>query len=254
MSERHTRKLRKLSISKAHIASLSADHVAVLASFSYCISEVNALWRVYDACIYKKTGNQHLELAVSIQKNTILRVWSAKLFEFSEGLGKIKGDTKLTAFLNAVRADLEAPTGFPKGDSLAGRFRHESTFHLYVDDLKKRLKFTTADASTDFYFDEGHANSFFPFGEEVVFAASFNRYVGNSMNEESIEFIRLWGEWVVSASKKIIYIFEDFLNKFVFSDDNPPNWTFLEIDLDPGMIASPQSAKVPLFLADDVSK
>jgi hypothetical protein len=250
----HQRSVRKLSVPKAHLASLSEERVAILAAFSFHLTEINVIWRAYNCCTHQLSGDMDTDLAIAVQKNTFLRIWSSKIFEFLEGLPKRTTDKQLEAFLSHVKAKLATPKALtgPK-DSLASRFRHEATFHLNVEAIAKRLKYTSSQTCTDFYFDVAEANSYFPFGDETVFATSFNRYIESVAGNDRLETMKFWSDWIVSSSRELIYLFSDFLTDFIFDGQPTPDWTWTDLNLKEGMVAKQGKATIPLFFEIEVT-
>lgn len=248
MKEESHRKMRKLSIPKEHIASLSDERVALLAAFSYHLSEVNVFWRVYNCCTHSASGKGDADFSISIQKNAILRVWSSKIYEFLDGLPEKTDDKKLSEFIKTIRSKLNPPKEVSTfKNSLAARFRNEATFHFTVESIKKRLKYTSQATTTDFFFDEVETNSFFPFGEEAVFVTSFNGYAPSSSKEEQLAAFEAWLEWIQRSSRELNYIFDEFLVDFIFSDQFVPDWRWVNLELEEGMIAKFGEMSIPLF-------
>ncbi|MFS4580992.1 hypothetical protein [Phaeobacter sp. C3_T13_0] len=240
-----------MEIPKSTIQDLPEETIAVLAALSFAISEVNALWRIYDSCKFRTTGNEDVDSAISIQQNLVLRIWSAKIFELAVKLDCEINDAALKGFLESAKEKLlEGEEQSLK--SIIGNFRHEATNHLNVGHIKKkRLGHVSTAATTSFYFDEREANSFFPFGEEVVFAACFNRTVGQRKTEERLPAFADWLSWIIRASKALMPLFDKFLQEFVFKGREQPSWQWIELELEPGMVAGAGDQKVPLIIVED---
>ncbi|WP_205877292.1 hypothetical protein [Leisingera sp. NJS204] len=250
-STKNVRRVRKLDIPKSSIQNLPEETIAVLAALSFAISEVNALWRMYDSCKFRTTGNEDVDSAISIQQNLVLRIWSAKIFELSDELDVKIEDVALKDFLTKAKEKLLEGGGVAL-KSIVRNFRHETTNHLNVSHIKKKhLGHVSTAASTSFYFDERDANSYFPFGEEVVFAGCFNRTVGSRPKGERLPAFADWVSWILRASKALMPLFDEFLQEFVFKGREQPSWQWIELELRPGMIAGAGEQKVPLIIVEE---
>lgn len=81
-------------LSKSDVAKLPKDQHAVIAVLCFIASESNALAKTYIAASHEDTGETVIDTSLSILRFTILRAWSAKLFEVSEFLGFRASTTK----------------------------------------------------------------------------------------------------------------------------------------------------------------
>jgi len=78
--------IRKLELSEKDFAEIPDDQKAALAAVSHSINELNVLKRLYLFSCPTDQPQNEFGIAFWIQQLTILRAWSAKLFELQKFL------------------------------------------------------------------------------------------------------------------------------------------------------------------------
>ncbi|MFN8993274.1 MAG: hypothetical protein ACK5X3_06380, partial [Pseudomonadota bacterium] len=158
---------------------LSDDEKAALSIVCFAVTEVNALMRIYAFAEHHFTGNAAIDYGMLAQSHSLLRCWSAKLFEFSEFITfKDKNNRTSTPSLLALSKKHVAAFDVLKsanGYGAARYLRHETTNHYFLDPVRKNLPHVSDRANCNFYLHQLNGNSHFPMGEEVVFVGRLNR-------------------------------------------------------------------------------
>lgn len=189
--------LYELRLSPSDLREASDEAVAMIAVFSYAVSELNSFLRLYISSLHE--GCQPpLDHAVAIQKISLMRVISSKLFEFVEFLRFPKlspTDPSLRAFSAKMCADFNS-LGTRAGFETARRIRNEATSHYSFGAALKNVKHVSDRANFNMYMHRNQGNCFYPLGEEVMFMGAMNRY-GHSIRSaaEREELFRIWFEW-----------------------------------------------------------
>jgi hypothetical protein len=229
------------------------EHAAALAVVSYAVNEVNILQKLYLSARHPFCGDDAMDSLVAAFHFVILRTWSAKLFEFSEflsfgGQKKKTSDECLLSLADAALVDFE-PLKTSTGYELARNVRHEASNHYSFDAAKKNLKFLSKSANCKFYIHKEGGNSFFPLGEELMFAARVNRYGDHiTSKEERMKLLGEWMDWNLGASRWIDRVHAEFAKKLVF-DRFPDKFAQEKMWwLPPEFVGTTTEVTVPIFL------
>lgn len=241
------------SLRWADLRDLPEDQVAFLGVLSYAVSEVNALSGIYIFSSHPMIENEAIDNAILIQRFVLLRSWSARLFEAIEllenGVKKRQiSDQDLLEFVKECLKELSAIKS-SKGYELARDLRNESTNHYSFSTAKKNLKHISDRANCNMYLHEKKVNSFYPFGEEVMFVGRLNRH-GASLRtrDKKSNLLDLWISWNLKATQLIGDIQVEFFKKFLlerFPDKfghERPYWIPREL------ASTVEDKHVPIFL------
>ncbi|WP_299026012.1 hypothetical protein [uncultured Sulfitobacter sp.] len=252
MSETTSVKLKSVSFNYDQFCRLSEHEQILLALLSYAISETNALWRVFVCAIQTTTGTVQVDQAVAVQRGVLLRTWSSKLFEFDKALKDLrqrpKIDPALKSFVDDMRSKLAGPdkTKIPK---LVEEFRNEAGNHATVSAAKKNLDFLSKTAPLNMLFSDLEANTVLPLGEELFFAARYNRYLSETGKDRlSIDPFEEWLAWNQAATRELMAFIDEYLTTFVFKEKCHSEWEEIELHLSKVFADSASGRQVPIFL------
>lgn len=233
---------------------LSDDQKAALSIVCFAVTEVNALMRMYAFTEHDPSGKAAIDYGVLAQSHSLLRSWSAKLFEFSEFITfKDKNNrTSDKALLHlsekhtATFENLKLASGY----GAARYLRHEATNHYLLDPVRKNLPYVSDRANCNFYLHQLNGNSHFPMGEEVVFVGRLNRdSVRLATEEEKKKTYRDWWTWNLSATNWLNEVHLDFYREFVAPLVKATGKTARRrvYWIDPRLVGVPEQEKVPIF-------
>ena len=154
-------------ISVREIKELPLDHQACLSVLCHAVSEANALSRTYISTMDAKSPDSAIEIAINIQRFTILRSWSGRLFEavgFLETLVGQKPKSKDRLVQNLATEALENFNSLRsgRGYKLARNVRNEAAFHYGFDAARKNMTNVSDRANFNLYLHEMNGNSFYP--------------------------------------------------------------------------------------------
>ncbi|MFV1464268.1 MULTISPECIES: hypothetical protein [unclassified Phaeobacter] len=197
---------RELQLSFKDLEDVPEDAVALFSISSYAVSELNVIARMLLAVMHAPEKDTAISAAGFIQTSCALRYWTLKLFEFYECMRSIvegKGE-KHQSVICAVEAavsnfkELKEDSSF----SLARNVRHEAAGHYSFEAAKKNIRFVAPNAIASMYVHQQAGNSFFPFGEEVMFVGRMNRH-GSSLksDEERVQLVSALFAWDKRATK-----------------------------------------------------
>ena len=197
--------LFEYQVPKSSLEQLSREQTAILGILSYAVSEVNALAKFFIIAQQDKTGENPIDIASMIHQNVILRTWSAKLFEVMEFAGT--ADKRLLASDDDLRVDFEEALleldelKSTEGFSTARVMRNEATSHYSMKAALKNIDYMSEDAECNLYLGELNGNSFYPFGEELMFVARMSRQGKNSRSKaERLAQFWDWHDWNIAMN------------------------------------------------------
>jgi hypothetical protein len=79
--------------------------------------------------------------------------------------------------------------------------RHEVANHYTLKAAKKNLRFISPEADLSLYVHELRGNSFYPMGEEVIFAGRLNRHLsGSAADIPPSDAFDEWLDWSLKAT------------------------------------------------------
>lgn len=212
--------LWEYSVTKEEFDTLEPDLAAALSIVCYAYSEVNALMRLYLFSIHNHVGSDVVDTMGEIQKNTLLRIWSAKLFEladFMELKKYSKTNNQELVALACVARKLFAPLKKDAAYQTVRLIRNEATSHYALAPAKKNLEFVGEGAALSIIQHKIGGNSFNPLGEEVMFIGRMNRAAQHlDTKEKRIEFHKQWFNWNVEATKWLSKVQTQFAKKILF--------------------------------------
>lgn len=238
---------------------LSVDEKALLALASYAATESNTISKLYLFSTHKMTGDEVVDSAISIQIMVLLRYWSAKLFEFFESISEIAG-ARGTSEENVIRLANESFEAFSqledsRGYEIARAIRHEATNHYSFKAAKKNIVHVSERANCKLFLHKKDGNSWYPFGEEVMFSGRINR-AGASLKtkEEKQKTLEDWLEWNLVATRWANKTYELIAKDLVLR--RLPNRRPREkiLWLDPELVGNIEGRKTPVFLRNETNK
>lgn len=196
-------KLNKFRLTAEELADLPKDQVAAFGVSCHAINEIHAMNRIYLFAGHQKTSYPDIDVAALIQRLTLLRVWSAKIFEYSE-FTKFKGKYNRTKDRILQELSRQAQEKFASlcdntGFESAKRLRNESTNHYCISPARQNFNHIAPSIDASFFLANKRGNSFFPFGEDLVFGGSLSRYAEQESTSIEVQ-IADWVDFNIEAS------------------------------------------------------
>jgi hypothetical protein len=232
---------------------LSDDEKAALSIVCFAVTEVNALMRMYAFAEHHFTGKAAIDYGMLAQSHSLLRSWSAKLFEFSEFItfkdkNNRTSDPSLLALSKKHASTFEA-LKTENGYGAARYLRHETTNHYLLVPVRKNLPHVSDRANCNFYLHQLNGNSHFPMGEEVVFVGRLNRDGAHlATDEEKRKTYSDWWTWNLSATKWLNAVHLDFYRELVVPLAKAKTARRRAYWIDPRLVGVPEQDKLPLFM------
>ena len=232
---------------------LSDDQKAAFSIACFAVSEVNALTKIYAYSQHELTGQTAIDYGVMIQSHSVLRSWSAKLFEFSEFIYFRGRDNRTTdaTLLSISKRHVETFKKLrdDKGYSAARYLRHETTNHYLLSPVRKNLEFVSENANCNFYVHQMTGNSYYPMGDEVVFAARMSREGGHSGTvEEKLRVYKNWWQWNLAATTWLHGVHFDLYNELIKPIAKTKFARRKDYWISPSLVGTPEERKIPLFM------
>lgn len=246
-------KLIEYRFTKDEFDELHEDIRAGLAITCYAASEVNSLMKLYIFANHKFINDGIVDLANYLQRNVILRTWSAKLFEFSEFItlsqkfNKTKNEQLQAICLGATKSFdiLRSRNGYETARFL----RHEAANHYSLQAARKNLDYVSINAKLSFYLHEMTGNSFYPMGEEVMFIGRMNRGSKHIITkEEKIAFHKDWYDWNIAATKWLDQVQSEFVKKIIIQKFPDRFAQEMTVYLPLEMVGESKDTLTPVFL------
>lgn len=245
-------KLAEFPISQAEMDELPDDQKALWAVVCHAVTELKIFARVYISNAHIADGEAPISMAILIQRHAILRVWSAKLFELVEcvlGLSRQGPSVEVSVSSLAAKMHQKYEKNVQGSDhSLVARIRNESTNHYSFKAAKKNLKHVGDGANCTMYLHDMTGNSFYPYGEEVMFMGRINQYgssLGNS--EEKLDLLKNWFDWNLRANEWSDALHLECFKQFIrpkIQGRVPQEKVYW---VEEGLVGDIESAKAPLF-------
>ena len=232
---------------------LSDDQKAALAVVCFAVSEVNALMRMYAFATHDLTDEPAIDYGMLAQSQSILRTWSAKLFEFSEFITfKDKANKTSDPVLNSLSEKHVATFETLKtadGYQTTRYLRHEATNHYLLNPVKKNLPFVSEAADCSFYLHKMRGNSRYPMGDEVVFAGRLNREGAHlTTDEEKRVTYKKWWNWNLAATHWLNDVHFSFYEELVVPISRGKYARRRSYWIDHRFVGVPEKVKTPSIL------
>jgi hypothetical protein len=191
-------KLREFELTLQDLNALSDDQKAAFSVIAFAVSEINALSRVYMFSAHRGIGKSAIDYAVQIQRNSLLRIWSSKIFEFAEFL-KFTNKTGKTSDSKVLNLAKMAISDFEKlqkgsGYKIAMVLRNTAANHYSFKAARRLLAHLRDDTDCSLFFGHLRSNSFFPLGEAGMFVS--NIYATSGAGAASDAFQKATQEWL----------------------------------------------------------
>ncbi|WP_298850452.1 hypothetical protein [uncultured Ruegeria sp.] len=209
-----------LEFSEADLSEMEEWEAAALALTSYIASEVRTMMRLYLASAHDFDDEFLVNLASISQRAVVLRIWSAKLYEFIDFVEKnnrqvSKLPKPLLDLIDKTAQRLkEVKSG--QGWAIARAIRNETAFHYNLKAVKKNLRHLTSGVDLNFYINSQAANSMFPIGEEVVFNGRLHRsgHPGATVEQRGA-ILKEWHIWNVSVTREVFRLHQKMVKAYV---------------------------------------
>ena len=169
---------------------------------------------------WEPTKDENVNIISAIQTNSLLRIWSAKLFEFAKMIDETGGketvkDEDLREFAKSYFHLFDKIESMP-GFRIARMIRNKAANHYAFPDVLKSLTKIDAKAKCGYLLHDLSGNSYYPFGEEVAFIGQLNRHLaGTSEKINAGQGIRDWMTWNIEASRIASQVLPAFNKQFV---------------------------------------
>lgn len=180
---------KEIRVERSELKNCSDDAVAIYGVTSYAITESHVMARIVLASLHSEQPDDEINVAAFIHYLAVLRVWVAKLFEYHEMLDNVSktGGCKDVAVINLAKHCLNdfATLRADKGYELARDVRHETASHYSIKAAKKNIQYLGKTYENRIFLSEKASNSFYPFGEELMFSARLNRFANGRFDTSS---------------------------------------------------------------------
>ncbi|MEO0370349.1 MAG: hypothetical protein AAF231_02735 [Pseudomonadota bacterium] len=247
--------LHKYGLSVEDAQNLPEDQLAAFGVFCFACSEINVLHRLYICSVHPPHKDQEIRFAALIQQFLILRTWTAKLFEVTEFV-KFEGKYNKTKDPVLKEFSTEALNQLQKiqdeaGNGLAKKLRDEVANHYHLKPARANVAHLSEVGEYSMYLHKAAGNSFYPFGEELMFGARLNRFEADNPNKDANLF-KEWNAWNVKVSRWVssmhVRLFEMTLKKL-----NPERAAEIKsYSLPDNMFMDHRELLVPLFIKPEL--
>ncbi|MBS3978991.1 MAG: hypothetical protein KGZ77_04225 [Rhodobacteraceae bacterium] len=254
MDNRAIVKVATLPLYWHELSYLSEDEKAALGLVSLAANEVNVLTRLNLLQLREVVDDTIVDQGYWIQRSVILRIWSAKLYEFKIFIDNLcSGKTKCAskAVIDLAAKAQKAFTGAEKhsGYEIARESRNEITNHYELNPLRKNIKHLDPKSDVSICLHDIRCNSFSRLGEAVGLVGLLLRKTSstNDVAEKAAAF-ESWLDWNLLASDWIDGVELDFYEEFVFK--HFPDRSAIEkaYYVDPRLVGEPTKDLIPMFL------
>ncbi|MDP3262275.1 MAG: hypothetical protein U1E06_19445 [Tabrizicola sp.] len=187
----------KFRLKLSDLSALSPSEKAALTILCFVVSELNSLKRLSLFAMHTEQLPDDAIPSVAVQRNLILRTITAKLFEFLRLVEKkvdpaAVDDRVKKVFQRFSRELDEARTGI--GFTIAKKIRNKMANHFDFEEAEKIVAQCPETVECSFYLTEANGNSYYPMGDEVIFASGILKAIKDS--GLAISFQDALDEWI----------------------------------------------------------
>lgn len=241
-----------LRFSVGDLENMEEAEAAFLSLTTFLVGEINTFARMYLCSAHDFEGDYLVDWAAISQRAVLMRVWSAKLYEFFDLLksedkpGKDRPSWLKSCIARGNDEALQLRQG--RGWEIVSALRNDVTYHLNEKPARKNLKHITPGADLNFYVNERNSNSIFMLGEEVMFNGRLNRHSNRDVTlEERSNSLREWSEWNSQATKLAVKFQWELVKKLVLPLQAPLPLATKVVTMGAEKIGDATAVKVPLF-------
>jgi hypothetical protein len=188
----------------SELSPLSKSEKAALAVLCFVVSELNVLRKVSLFSMFSDEMPKDVRPAAAIQRNLFLRTMTAKLFEFlrlvEKKVAQSAQSDRVKEVLQGFSAEIsDARTGI--GFTIAKKIRNKMANHFDFEEVERTIDHCEASTDCSFYLTEANGNSYYPMGDDVVFASGVNRAIAESgLTVSFSEALDEWMDWTIKLS------------------------------------------------------
>lgn len=244
--------LTQYPISVNEFSALSKDQQAGLAIVSYAVSESNVFAKLFIAAAHDPVDEAVIDSSIAMQQFTILRAWSAKLFEV-EAFLCLGGKKKESEDVLLLKIAAECLNEFSvlrqhEGYPITRDLRNEATSHYSFSSARKNLEHLSQSFDASMYLNEQTGNSFYPLGEEVMFVGRINRRAANLTDKaERMKILESWMNWNIQANQWLVSCHNKFVRQLLFDRFENKYARKRVFWVPPALSLTKEEAKVPIF-------
>lgn len=240
--------LRRLEMSEQDFAAVPEDQKAALAAVSHAINELNVFKRLFLFSAVAEHPENEFGIALWIQQLTLLRSWSAKLFELQKLL-EFTGSKNRTKdkVLRGIAKKAEAKFANLKDEAgyrMAREFRNEITNHIGLSSARKNLPYVTKKAVCIAYLTPEDGNCFFPIGEDFAFGGLLARLWGD-LDLEPRQALDIWFGWNTKVNNWATVMHLEMLDEIIGGPSLED--TTLSLELGEEFIGDPAHKQIPMY-------
>ena len=242
----------KFRLRLSDLSALSRSEKAALTLLCFVVSELNSLKRLSLFAMHTEELPDDAVPAVAVQRNLILRTITAKLFEFLRLVEKkvdpAAVDDRVKMVFQRYSKELdEARTGV--GFTIAKKIRNKMANHFDFEEAEKVAAQCPETVECSFYLTEANGNSYYPMGDEIIFASGILKAIKDSGLTISFQdALDEWIDWTLRLSNLAdsihVAIFEELVVPLVPDRmaHHRPIW------LPEDLVAKHPGFRLPLFI------
>ncbi len=254
MVEHSSVEFHELDLNCSNLEALSDDQFAVLSVLCFAVSEVNTFRKCYVSSLFSEVKPVAINSALRQHQFTIMRAWSAKLYECSVFMKKLANnqsglkDADVKSWADESWAVFESNyTG--EGYEVAKWLRNEVSNHYSFKAARDNRKYIPEKFDLRFYTHENGGNDFFPLGEGVLFHARLNRRWSSLKTDKARkDKFGDWLEWNTSVTDWLLTEHAKFSERFVFNQIADLRWKPCSYEVPRQMIDKDRKSKAAIFL------
>ena len=247
--------LHSYTLTSDEFSSIPEDQRAALGLVSFAMSEINTLAKAYLFFQHKMTGDEIIDVAITLQNGTLLRNWSATILDFLLLFTDTKKNKSQDVELKKLfkeSADLFLPLKEQSTYKLVKIMRNEVTNHFFLEPAKLNLSFVSENADLSLNFHKMQGNNFAPLGGEIMFIGRGNKF-GANLTEKSdiLQLHKDWMDWNLAAWRWSIRVFDLFVKRLL--TERFPNKKLVTTThtIPSNLVGYAETFRAPIFLKTD---
>ncbi len=251
-------RIGKYELRKSDFDAHDLDSVAALAALSYAVSEINVVLRLYLFIDHDFDGPPELDSINHVQRNVLLRILSAKIFEASE-MVQLRGRYNRSNSVHLKSTLLPFQKSFKRlkrhpGYTLVQNLRNEATNHCTLNAARLNLSEIPDTSDFSFLLHSMDGNCLYLMGETVmhygrVLRQSNEREAENPLGD-STEY-DIWMSWNMATLRWLRRVHTRLAEKLTIDHFEGKLGRELTMWIPEGASAKPKSRLTPFFVRKD---
>jgi hypothetical protein len=238
-------------LKKSELNSLTKEEKAIWGMLSYICNELNVFARLLRLSNRSEAQDAPIKFAADLQHHVVLRTLSSRVFEAYEFLSEASKksrdvDQEILKLIEAKAVQIEQ-LGSAAGHSINRNIRNETSFHYRYKTALKNAGSLPEDADASIYISSLDGNTYFVFGESMMFIERLRKFSDADRKFEDPEVLaEYWLKWTLEVVKLIKQLQADLFGIVLEKLNKKARKTHYFVEA--GFVAEENCDPIPVFV------